>query len=138
MNRKPKTICTILLTIGIAFTATACGKQEAKEPPKPDVISVIREKCNIRPTGVGSIVMDFWNYETNDNKVQCLLNAMPDDVYKAYDSDKGVATDQYMDDGEPTYSASMVQDGYKWGWTMYTFGGGISLSRMTTIRVEKS
>lgn len=115
MNHTLKTMSTILLTIGLAFTATACGKQEAKEP---DVIQEIETDCGIRSERGKRLSYAFGSGVDYDaDTVQCLENHMPESVYGKYEEDIEQSVDYQEKHNQPLRNI-VKSGGYEWSWRL--------------------
>ena len=140
-GRILKTIAATTLAGIMLVAGSGCGSNHptttAASTPTVDVIKQIEEDCGIRSQRGETVFYEWWSYDRDDDTVQCLLNAMPEDVYEQYNEGKGASADAYMDDGDASYEDTAGSGDYRWTWHIYYFGSGSTFKTMSNIRVEK-
>ena len=109
-------------------TGSGCGSNPptttASSTPTVDVIKQIEEDCGIRSQRGETVFYEWWSYDRDDDTVQFLVNAMPEDVYEQYNEGKGASADAYLDDGDASYEDTVGSGDYRWTWHIYYFGSG--------------
>ena len=95
----------------LALTVGACGSSNA-EPEQVDVIAQIEEKCGLQSKRGKKLEFYWWNKD-DASEYQCVINAMPDEVYEQYEKDKEEAEskesyDSAFKDGNYGYVKSEV------------------------------